>query len=222
MHLPDGFVSGPINLAGYAVSMTVVGTAMFRARNAPQENLPPLLGVTAAFIFAAQMINFPVAVGASGHFLGAVLAAVLLGPWNASLVLALVLVLQCLLFADGGITALGVNTLNMGVVGVFGGYGVFWLLQRLLPRHRAGFTASVAVASWCSVVATSAACALELGVSGTVPLGLVLPALTGIHALIGIGEALVTVASLSAVLAARPDIVAGWRPLAALPEGGRP
>ncbi len=220
MHVPDGFISGPISLAGYALSAAVAGVAFARARKDPEESLPPLLGVTAAFVFAAQMINFPVALGTSGHFLGAVLAAVLLGPWNACIVLSLVVGLQCLLFADGGLTALGINVFNMGVVGVFFGYGVFWILGRLL-RGRAGFMIAAAVAAWASVLAASSACALELGFSGTVPLRYVLPAMGGVHALIGIGEAVITATSLSVVLAARPDIVTAWRPRRALPEAAQ-
>lgn len=140
MHIPDGFVSGPVNLAGYAVSAAVVGTALARARKSPQENLPPLLGVTSAFVFAAQMLNFPVAMGTSGHFLGAMLAGVLLGPLNACLVMALVLVIQCLLFADGGLTALGTNIFNMGIVGGIGAYGVFWLLRQSRRETGAAFS----------------------------------------------------------------------------------
>jgi cobalt/nickel transport system permease protein len=218
MHIPDGFVSGPVNLAGYAVSTAAVGVALAKGNRSLQEHQVPLLGVTAAFVFAAQMLNFPVVAGTSGHFLGAVLTAVLLGPWNACLVLALVLSIQCLMFADGGLTALGTNTFNMGVVGGVLSYGVFAALRTLAPKTRTGFFFSVAVASWFSVVAAATACALELAVSGTVPWRIVLPAMVGIHALIGIGEALVTVTTLSAVLASRPDLVTTWQAAAAQGE----
>ena len=211
MHIPDGFVSGPVNLAGYAVSAAAVGVALAKANRSLQERQVPLLGVTAAFVFAAQMLNFPVAAGTSGHFLGAVLTAVLLGPWNACLVLALVLSIQCLMFADGGLTALGTNLFNMGVVAGVLSYGVFAALRALAPKTRTGFFFSVAVASWFSVVAAATACGLELAVSGTVPYRIVLPAMAGVHALIGIGEALVTVTTLSAVLASRPDLVNTWQ-----------
>ena len=211
MHIPDGFVSGPINAAALAVSAGAVGIAVVRARKTLDERAVPLLGVTSAFVFAAQMLNFPVAGGTSGHFLGALLAAVLLGPWNAVLVLAMVLLIQCLGFADGGLTALGTNALNMGVVGGLGGYLAFAVLRRLLPGGRSGFLASVAVASWLSVVLAAAACALELALSGTSPLRVVLPAMLGVHVLIGIGEAMIATTVAAAVLTARKDLIWCWR-----------
>ncbi len=176
------------------------------------ERRAPLLGVTAAFVFAAQMLNFPVAGGTSGHFLGAALATVLLGPWLACLVLAVVLLVQAFLFADGGVSALGANLLNMGVVGALGAGLFLGVATRVLPRTRRAFLGAVAVASWLAVVAGSVACSFELAISGTVPLGTVLPAMVGVHALIGVGEAVVTVAAVSAVLAARPDLVAAAPP----------
>jgi cobalt/nickel transport system permease protein len=210
MHIPDGFLSGPVNAAGYVVSTAVVGGAVARANRTVQERQVPLFGVTAAFVFAAQMLNFPIALGTSGHFLGAVLTAILLGPLNGCLVMALVLVIQCLLFADGGLTALGANVFNMGIVGGVGAYGVFWLLRRALPKTRWGFLAAIAAASWCSVVAGAAACAAELAVSGTVPFAAVFSAMVAVHAVIGVGEAIITVATLSVVLASRPDLVRAW------------
>jgi cobalt/nickel transport system permease protein len=211
MHIPDGLVSGPVNLTGAVVSAAVVGIALAKVNRALKEEQVPLLGVTAAFVFAAQMINFPVGAGTSGHFLGAVLAALLLGPWNACLVMALVLVIQCLLFADGGLTALGTNVFNMGVVGGLLSYGVFLGVRSALPRTRGGFLAAAAFTAWFSVVASASFCAVELAVSGTVPLVAALPAMAGVHALIGIGEAVVTAAALSVVLAARPDLVGAWK-----------
>ncbi|MCY2927632.1 MAG: energy-coupling factor ABC transporter permease [Planctomycetota bacterium] len=212
MHVPDGlFADGTVHAATGAVSAAAVGLAAWRAKKTLQDRHAPLLGVSAAFVFAAQMLNFPVAAGVSGHFLGAVLTAVLLGPAGAMLVLAVVLAIQCLLFADGGLTALGTNLFNMGLVGAVGGYVVFRALQIVLPRARWSFLAATAVAAWASVVASSGACAVELAVSGTIPLRVGLPALAGIHALIGIGEAVVTTAALSLVLAGRPDIITGWR-----------
>jgi cobalt/nickel transport system permease protein len=210
MHIPDGFVSAPLNAAGYLVSSGVLGLAIKRANNSLEEHQVPLLGVTAAFVFAAQMVNFPVAAGTSGHFLGAMLAAVLLGPLNACLVMAVVLVMQCLLFADGGLTALGTNILNMGVIAGMLGYGVFLGIRLIAPQTVAWFLLAAGVASWFSVVAASGACAVELAASGAVPAAVALPAMLGVHALIGIGEALVTVTTLSAVLAARPDLVQAW------------
>jgi len=207
MHIPDGFVSAPINAATYLASAGACVYASKRAARNLGERQVPLLGVTAAFVFAAQMLNFPVAGGTSGHFLGAVLAAALLGPWNACLVMAVVLIIQCLGFADGGLTALGTNIFNMGIVGGLGGGFIFEALRRVLPHGRAGFLASAGIASWLSVVMASTACAIELALSGTSPLGVVLPAMAGVHAVIGVGEALITAAALSAVIAARRDLL---------------
>jgi len=156
------------------------------------------------------MLNFPVAGGTSGHFMGAVLAAVLLGPWNACLILTIVLGIQCLGFADGGLTALGANVFNMGIVGGILGYYVFTICKKILPDRRSGFLASVAVASWLSIVMASAACALDLAVSGTSPLKVVLPTMIGVHALIGVGEALITTTVVASVMTARKDLI--WSP----------
>jgi len=163
--------------------------------------------VTAAFVFAVQMLNFPIAGGTSGHFLGAGLAAILLGPWMACLVMSVVLVTQSFVFADGGITALGANILNMGVVGALLVGGLMLLAQRALPHKRGAFLAVAGVGAWLAVVAGAVACSFELAISGTVPLGTVLPAMLGVHVLIGIGEAVITVAAVSAVLSTRPDVV---------------
>ncbi len=210
MHVPDGFISGPINLACAAIAIGGIGVALARIRGSLAEHQVPLLGMTAAFVFAAQMLNFPVAGGTSGHFLGATFALVLLGPWAAGLVLSLVLIVQCLLFADGGLTALGTNIINMGVIGVAVPAVVLALLRAVLPRSRGATLTSIGVASWLSVLAASAACALELGFSGH-PIGPVLTAMLGVHAVIGIGEALITIAVVSSVLAARPELLPDLR-----------
>jgi len=209
MHIPDGFVSNPIALAGYVISAGAVAVALARAKRNLDERQVPLLGVTAAFIFAAQMLNFPVAGGTSGHFLGGLLAAVLLGPLNALLVMALVLLIQCLVYADGGLTALGANIFNMGVVAAGAGYLIFRGLLWLLPKNRAGFLAAAGIASWLSVMLSASACALELAFSGVSPLKLVWPAMAIVHALIGIGEAVITAVVLSMVLAIRQDLIPG-------------
>jgi len=214
MHIPDGFVSNSIAVATYAVSTGAVALALQRAKRNLDERQVPLLGVTAAFIFAAQMLNFPVAGGTSGHFLGALLAAILLGPLNAILIMALVLLIQCLVFADGGLTALGVNVFNMGVLAGGAGYFIFRGLNFLLPKNRAGFLAAAGVAAWLSVELAASACAMELALSGVSPLKLVFPAMALVHALIGIGEAVITAAVLSVVLAARRDLI----PAATLPR----
>jgi cobalt/nickel transport system permease protein len=153
------------------------------------------------------MLNFPVAGGTSGHLLGAALAAVLLGPWLACLVLAVVLAVQALVFADGGLSALGANVLNMGIIGALLVGSLMSGARHVLPRTRAGFLAVVAGGSWLAVVLGATAASVELALSGTVPLGTVLPAMLGVHALIGVGEAVITCAAVSAVLASRPDLV---------------
>ena len=211
MHIPDGFVSGPVNAATFALSAGAISIALVKARHEMDDRTVPLLGVCAAFVFAAQMLNFPVAGGTSGHFLGAVMTGVLLGPWNSCLILGIVLVIQALGFADGGITALGSNLFNMGIVGGIVGTYIFYALRWILPSSRKGFLAAVALASWASVVLASASCALMLAVSGTSPLRVALPAMVGVHALIGVGEAIITTAVVGAVLSARSDLVRSWK-----------
>jgi cobalt/nickel transport system permease protein len=209
LHIPDGFLSGEVAAAGAVLAVAAVAFALRVADRDLDDARVPLLGVLAAFVFAAQMLNFPVAGGTSGHFLGATLAAVLLGPWIACLVMAVVVATQALAFADGGITALGANVLNMGVLGaLLAGFAVSAVL-RVLPATRAVLLGSVAVVSWVAVMAGAAATSLELAISGTVPLGTVLPAMLGVHTLIGVGEAVITVAAVSAVLVTRPDLIHG-------------
>ena len=157
------------------------------------------------------MLNFPIAGGTSGHFLGAMLVAVLLGPLNGFLVIAVVLAIQCLLFADGGLTALGTNIFNMGIVAGLGGYYLFMAVKLLLPKGKTFFLSAVALGSWLSVVIASAFCALELTLSGTTPLRIVFPSMVGVHALIGVGEAIITTAVLTVVLGTRPDLIMAWK-----------
>ena len=208
MHIPDGFVSPEVAGTTALAAGAVVGYGLRTANHSLDERRVPLLGVTGAFVFAAQMLNFPVAGGTSGHFLGAALAAILLGPRLACLTMAVVLGLQAFVFADGGITALGANVLNMGVIGALLVGGLMLATRRVLPKSRTLLLAITGVGAWLAVMAGAAATAVELALSGTVPLGTVLPAMLGVHALIGIGEAVVTVAAVAAVLAARPDLIA--------------
>lgn len=207
MHILDGILSNPINIATFAASSIVCGYSIKKCNNEFGEKHVPLLGVTAAFIFAAQMLNFPVGLGASGHFMGAALAAILMGPYAACVIMTLVLILQCLGFADGGLTALGSNIFNMGVVGGFASYFIFISLKKILPDSKSGMIAAAAVTSWLSIVLASAFCAIELALSGTSPFSKVFPAMVGVHALIGIGEAIITTTVLSIVYASRPDLV---------------
>ena len=215
MHIPDGFLTPEVAAGAGLLAAGAVAYGLRRADETLDERAVPLLGVTGAFVFAAQMLNFPVAGGTSGHFLGAALAAVLLGPWMACLVLAVVLAMQAFVFADGGVTALGANVLNMGVVGGLGAGLVLAAGRRVLPDTRTAFLGLVGIAAWSAVMAGAAATAAELAMSGTVPLQTVLPAMLGVHALIGVGEAVVTVTAVSAVLASRPDLVGAPPPVPA-------
>ena len=215
MHVPDGFLDAPTSLATGAVAAGVVAVALRRAERELDERTAPLAGLTAAFVFAAQMINFPVAGGTSGHLIGGVLTAVLVGPWTAILSMTVVLLVQAVLFADGGLTALGTNVTLMAVVAVVLGYGVFRLLAAVLPRTRGGVLAAAAVAAFLSVPAAALTFVglFAVGAVADVPLGAVVAAMGGIHLLIGLGEAAITVAVLGAVLAVRPDLVHGARTL---------
>ena len=217
MHIPDGFLSNEVAVAVAIPAIAAVGYGLRRAEVDLDDRRVPLLGVTAAFVFAAQMLNFPVAGGTSGHFLGAALAAVLLGPWLASLVLAVVLIAQAFVFADGGITALGANVFNMGVIGGVVVGGLMVAARRVLPNTRGALLGVAAGGAWLAVMAGAAACAAELAISGTVPLATVLPAMLGVHTVIGIGEAVITVAAVSAVLVTRPDLIDGPVPAHATP-----
>jgi cobalt/nickel transport system permease protein len=217
MHIPDGFLSNEVALACAIPAVAAVGYGLRRAEVDLDDRRVPLLGVTAAFVFAAQMLNFPVAGGTSGHFLGAALAAVLLGPWLACLVLAVVLAVQAFLFADGGITALGANVLNMGLIGGVVVGGLMLAARKALPNSRTALLGVAGGGAWLAVVAGATACAIQLAISGTVPLGTVLPAMLGVHAIIGIGEAAITVAAVSAVLTTRPDLIHGPAPAPASP-----
>jgi len=206
LHAPDGFVTLPIALVMWTVTAAVVGYAVYRTNRELDERAVPLLGVMAAFIFAAQMFNFPVIGGTSGHLLGGVLAAVLLGPWAATLVMTAVIAIQALLFQDGGLLIMGANIFNMGIVGTLGGYAVYRAVARLLGGEERGRLPAAAVAAWCSVVAGAIAMTLQLAASGIVPIEIALPAMVGVHALIGIGEAFITVAALGFIGATRADL----------------
>jgi cobalt/nickel transport system permease protein len=206
MHIPDGFLSTTTWVSAWTVSAGGLGCCLRTAGRAMQDRMVPLMGVLSAFIFAAQMINFPVMGGTSGHLLGGVLAAVLLGPWAGAVVIACVLIFQCLVFQDGGLTSLGANILNMALVGTVGGYFLYRLVTKLLGGQK-GIVTGAVLAAWFSVVAAASLCALELAISGTSPLGLVLPAMVVVHAVIGIGEGMVTGLIVSFILKTRPDLI---------------
>jgi len=207
MHIPDGFLNIATVATTYAVSAGGVGNAVRIANRKLGEKQVPLMGVLAAFIFAAQMLNFPIAGGTSGHLIGAALAAILLGPWASVLIMSCVLLAQSLVFQDGGLLALGANIFNMGIVASFSGYYLYRLAVSLLGDGRRGRLIGGFVGAWGSVFLASIFCAIELAVSGASPIAAVLPAMAGLHALIGIGEGLITGAALSLVLVARPDLL---------------
>jgi cobalt/nickel transport system permease protein len=226
MHIPDGFLSPEVAAGTAVVAAAAVGIGLRRTGARLDDRVVPLLGVTGAFVFAAQMLNFPVAGGTSGHFLGAALATVLLGPWLACLVLSVVLATQSFVFADGGVSALGANVVNMGVTGALVTGGLMLAARRVLPRRRGVLLGVAGAGAWLAVVAGAAGTAACLALSGTVPLGTVLPAMLAVHVVIGIGEAVVTVAALSALMATRPDLIGAWAPIeparprtVAMPQG---
>jgi len=226
MHIPDGFINAGTSLGAGAIAAGGLGVSLRRTAEVLEERLAPLAGLVAAFVFAVQMLNFPVAAGTSGHLLGGVLAAVLVGPWAGAVCVTVVLVVQALLFADGGLSALGLNVLNMALVGALGGYVLFLGLRRLLPATRSGIAVAAGIAAGLSVVLAAVAVSVEyaIGGSGDVSIGRVVTAMVGVHTLIGIGEGLITAMTVSAVLAARPDLVHGafGLPRAAFPEARVP
>jgi cobalt/nickel transport system permease protein len=207
MHAADRFLTVPVSLLMWTVTIVVIAISVRKTNQTIDERSVPLMGVMAAFIFAAQMFNFQVAGGTSGHLLGGVLVAVLLGPWAGTLVMASVIAVQALLFSDGGLVVMGANIFNMGVVGTIGGFAIYMGLCRMLGgEDRARIPAS-AIAGWLAVVLASIAMSLELIVSGTSPAEIVLPAMLGVHVFIGIGEALITAAALAFIAATRKDLL---------------
>ena len=206
LHAPDGFLTVPVAIVMWVLTVGVLAIAVRRTNGALDERAVPLMGVMAAFIFAAQMFNFPVAGGTSGHLLGGVLAAILLGPWAGTLVMACVVAVQGLLFQDGGLVVMGANIFNMGIVGTLGGYYVYRLLAGVLGGEARARIPAAAIAAWLAVEGGALAISLQLIISGTVPAETTLPVMLGVHALIGIGEALITVGALAFIGTARRDL----------------
>lgn len=206
MHIPDGFLAVNTWAPAWLISLGGIGYCLKRVALVLKDRMVPLMGVMAAFIFAAQMLNFPVMGGTSGHLLGGVLAAVLLGPYAGAIVIAVVLTAQCLIFQDGGLTALGANIFNMSFVGAMGGYFIYNIIRKIIGGN-IGIIVGAAIAAWASVVVASSVCAVELAISGTSPLKVALPAMAGVHTLIGIGEAIITCLVISFVLKVRPDLI---------------
>lgn len=213
MHIPDGFLSPPVAVATAIASAAAIAVALNRTRASLGLRQAPIMGLTTAFVFAAQMINFPVAGGTSGHLLGGALASVVLGnPWAATLSMSTVFIIQSVLFADGGITALGANIFNMGLVGIWVGWWLLQPLQQLLGGSRNRLPLAAGIAAGLSVVAASICVAIQLAISGTVGLNLALPAMVGVHILIGIGEGVITGGVLTYLLKVRPDLLPGQQP----------
>jgi cobalt/nickel transport system permease protein len=215
VHVPDGFLDAPTSLATGVVAAAGVAVALRGARRELDDRTAPMAGLVATFVFAAQMINFPVGAGTSGHLMGGALAAVLVGPWTAVLCLAVVLVVQALLMADGGITALGANITLIGLVTVVVGWGVFVLLRRLLPSRIGIVAPAAAVGALLGVPAAALVFTGLFAIGGNAPidLGALATVMLGWHSLIGIGEAAITGLVVASVVAARPDLVHGARPL---------
>ncbi len=205
MHIPDGFLSIPVSAGSGVLSLGGLVLAFRRLRKKVGDRLIPLMGVMAAFIFAAQMFNFPIAGGTSGHLIGGALAAIVLGPMAGTVVLTVVLIVQCLLFQDGGLIALGANVFNMAIVGVWGGWAVYISMRRIAGKY--GLYAGAFVGAWISVVLAASFCALELSLSGTLPLGIVLPTMVAVHAVIGIGEGVITVLVVSFLKRVKPEML---------------
>lgn len=211
MHAPDGFLEPGTAVVTGVISLAVLGIALRQSKQQLKDKAIPLAGITAAFIFAAQMFNFPVAAGTTGHLLGGALAAILLGPSVGVVVVTVVVVVQAFAFADGGLTALGYNVLNMAIIPAYGGYAVFRLFRRFFPKSSGGVVGSTGLAAWASVVMSAVAFSIEwlFGASAPVPFDEVFAAMVGVHTVIGIGEGVISALAVAAVLSTRPDLVFG-------------
>lgn len=209
MHMSDGLINAPTSGVFWAIAVIGLAVSFYKARQDLNDRTAPMAGLVAAFVFAVQMINFPILPGASGHLLGGALVAILVGPWVGSICIALVLAVQALLFADGGLTALGTNIINMAFIGLFVSWGVAVALRRLAQRGGVGLAATAFLAAFIGVVGASLGFVLEyaIGGAGVTSLGTVLSLMVGLHALIGIGEGIITALTVGAVAAIRPDLV---------------
>ena len=204
LHIPDGFLTIMVSLVFWLITIIMVGIAVSKTNRSLGEKQVPIMGVMAAFIFAAQMLNFPIAGGTSGHFLGGALASIVLGPWAGILVMTAVVGIQALLFQDGGLLVMGANIFNMGIITAVIGYGLY----RLVIHQKKGIRMVVAGGgAWIATMAAALLTSLQLWLSGTTRLEIVLPTMLGVHALIGLGEALITVAALAYIEQTRPDIL---------------
>ena len=216
MHIPDGFIDAPTSALAGLVAVALVALCLRSSARTLDERQIPLCGLAAAYVFAVQMLNFPVAAGTSGHLLGAVLAAVLVGPCAGALCVSVVLVVQALLFADGGLSALGLNVINMAMIGAFAGYGLFVVARRVLPATARGVVVAAGLAAAAAPVLAAVAFTIEYAVGGNdaAATATVAWAMIGVHLVIGVGEGVITALTVSAVIATRPDLVFGARRLA--------
>ncbi len=207
MHIPDGFLSVIVSISFWIVSLIILYFAVKNTQKTLDDRLVPMMGVMSAAIIAGQMLNFTVIGGTSGHLLGAALVTILLGPWPAMIVMTTVVSLQALLFQDGGILALGANIFNMAVVGVFVSYAIYRILSSFMKTHKFGNVVAGFLAAWTSIFIASLSCAIQLSLSGTSPANIVIPAMAGIHALIGIGEGVISVGAILFIMSARKDLL---------------
>jgi cobalt/nickel transport system permease protein len=215
LHIPDGFLNLVVSIVFWMATIIIVGLAVSKTNKSLGERQIPLMGIMAAFVFAAQMLNFPVAGGTSGHFLGGALAAIVLGPWAGILVMTAVVGLQGLLFQDGGLLVMGANIFNMGILTAVIGFGLY---RTVINRSRRIRLSVAGIAAWLATMAAALLTSLQLWLSGTTRLEIVIPAMLGVHALIGIGEALITVAALAFIEQTRPDLLSAEKSAA---SGGR-
>jgi cobalt/nickel transport system permease protein len=207
MHIPDGFLSVAVSILFWIVSILGISLALVKFKDQEDERKMPLIGVLGAAIFAAQMLNFTVIGGTSGHLMGGAIAAILVGPWAGILVMTTVVVVQAVIFQDGGLLVLGANLFNMAILSVSVAYVVYKIITRFTGPKKWGVYLAGFAAAWLSIVIASISASLQLAISGTSPITIVLPAMVGVHALIGIGEGLITVGALAVVFATRPDIL---------------
>ncbi|MEE9599964.1 MAG: energy-coupling factor ABC transporter permease, partial [Anaerolineales bacterium] len=204
LHIPDGFLTILVSLIFWVATIIIVGVAILKTNQSLGERQIPLMGVMAAFIFAAQMLNFPVAGGTSGHFLGGTLAAIVLGPWVGILVMTAVIGVQALLFQDGGLLVMGANIFNMGIITAVIGFGLYRIV---IHQKKGARLVTAGIGAWIATMTAALITSLQLWLSGTTRLEIVIPAMLGVHALIGIGESLITVAALTFIAQTRPDLV---------------
>lgn len=211
LHIPDGFIDVPTSALFGFLTVVLLALALKRAKGQLDDRVAPMAGLASVFIFAMQMLNFPVAAGTSGHLVGAAIGAVLIGPWAAALALTVVLAVQALFFADGGLIALGLNVFNLAFVAVFVAWGVFLILKRVLPANKTGLLIATGIGAFVSVPVSALVFSLQFALGGTeaISASTVTAAMVSVHLLIGIGEAIISVLTVSAVIAARPDLAFG-------------